>query len=196
MSALTVDPASASGHDWDDLVRIWEGTDAPEGCKVEIIEGIITVSPPPSPLHNDIADEVQRALYEVIPRDWGAYQTQAVTLPTRAGMFIPDLLVAPKGAVREARLAIQASDAELVVEITSQSNANHDRIVKLQAYATAAVPLYLLIDRWHSGRPTATLYGEPKNGLYRVLDAVEFGRELHLPAPFDLTIDTGTFPTG
>ncbi|MYV64382.1 Uma2 family endonuclease [Streptomyces sp. SID2131] len=196
MSALTVDPASANGRDWDDLVRIWEGTDAPEGCKVEIVEGIITVSPPPSPLHNDIADEVQRALYGVIPRDRGVYQTQAVTLPTRAGMFIPDLLVAPKGAVREAPLAIQASDAELVVEITSRNNANHDRIVKLQAYATAAVPLYLLVDRWHSGRPTATLYGEPKKGLYRVLDAVEFGRELHLPAPFDLTLDTGTFPTG
>lgn len=140
MSALTVDSAAADGRDWDDLVRIWEETDAPECCKVEIIEGIITVSPPPSPLRNDIADEVQRALYGVIPRDWGVHQTQAVTLPTRAGMFIPDLLVAPKGAVREAPLAIPASDAELVVEITSRNNANHDRIVKLQAYATAAVP--------------------------------------------------------
>ncbi|MER5964083.1 Uma2 family endonuclease [Streptomyces sp. NPDC002057] len=196
MSALTVDPTSGHGPDWDDLVRIWEGTDPPEGCKVEIIEGIITVSPPPSPLHNDIADEVQRALYGVIPRDWGAYRTQAVTVPTRAGMFVPDLLVAPKKAVREARLALQASEAELVVEITSRGNANHDRIVKLQGYATAAVPLYLLVDRWHSGRPTATLYGEPKNGLYRVLDVVEFGEEIHLPAPFDLTIDTGTFPLG
>lgn len=36
MGALTVDHMAASGHEWDDLVRIWQETDAPEGCKVEI----------------------------------------------------------------------------------------------------------------------------------------------------------------
>ncbi|MFJ7127842.1 Uma2 family endonuclease [Streptomyces sp. NPDC098101] len=111
-------------------------------------------------------------------------------------MYVPDLLVAPKTALHGPGFSFPASEAELVVEITSQSNANHDRVAKLHGYATAAVPLYLLIDRRHSDRPTATLYGEPENGLYRVLDAVEFGRELHLPAPFDLTLDTGTFPLG
>lgn len=55
MSALTVDHSTADGHEWDDLVRIWQETDAPEGCKVEIIEGIVTVAPPPSNAHNDIA---------------------------------------------------------------------------------------------------------------------------------------------
>lgn len=48
MSPRTVDPAPGQGQEWDDLVRIWEETDAPEGCKVEII----TVSPPPSKDHN------------------------------------------------------------------------------------------------------------------------------------------------
>ncbi|MCX2185627.1 Uma2 family endonuclease [Streptomyces sp. SKN60] len=194
MSALPVDPAP--GPHWDELVRFWEESDWPEGSKVEIIDGIIVVTPPPSGNHNDIADEVQRALYPVIRRDWGVYQTQPLVIPTRVGMFIPDVLVAPKKSVREAEHGLLAADAELVVEITSRSNANHDRVVKLQGYATAGVPLYLLIDRWHSGRPTATLYGEPKNGLYRVLDVVEFGEEIHLPAPFDLTIDTSVFPFG
>ncbi|WP_432114159.1 Uma2 family endonuclease [Streptomyces sp. S1] len=184
------------GDDWPGLVRLWEVVDAPRNCKVEIVAGHVTVAPPVDTRHHLIAHEVQRSLYEVMPEDRGVYQTQAVAVPSLLGMYVPDLLVAPEAALRGPGFFFPASDAELVVEITSQSNANHDRIVKLQAYATAAVPLYLLIDRWHSGRPTATLYGEPKNGLYRVLDAVEFGRELHLPAPFDLTIDTGTFPTG
>lgn len=48
MSALAVDHTTANGHEWDDLVRIWQETDAPEGCEVEIIEGIVTVAPPPS----------------------------------------------------------------------------------------------------------------------------------------------------
>jgi hypothetical protein len=75
MGALTVDHMTASGHEWDGLVRIWKETDAPEGCKVEIVEGIVTVAPPPSNDHNDIADLVQRSLYAVIPGHWGIYQT-------------------------------------------------------------------------------------------------------------------------
>ncbi|MFF8941067.1 hypothetical protein ACF1A5_02090 [Streptomyces sp. NPDC014864] len=51
MRALTVshDP----GQSWDDLVRFWEEMAWPEVSKVEIIEAIITGSPPPSEEHND-----------------------------------------------------------------------------------------------------------------------------------------------
>lgn len=111
-------------------------------------------------------------------------------------MFIPDLVVAPEAVLNEPGHYIPATAAELVVEITAKSNANHDRVEKLHGYATAGVPLYLLLDSWHTGRPTATLYGEPKNGMYRVLDTVKYGEELRLPAPFDLTIDTSEFPAG
>lgn len=194
MSALTVDHSS-HGYGWDDLVRIWEETDAPEGCRVEIIEGIITVSPPPSNNHNDIADEVHRALYPVIPRDWGVYQTLGAAVPSRSGLYIPDLAVVPKAILRsEGGNFVAAAGAELIVEITSESNASSDRIKKAAGYAQAGVPLYLLIDGFAPGGPTVTLYGEPKGEVYRVLSAVKFGMEIHLPDPFDLVIDTGLFP--
>ncbi|MFJ2472783.1 Uma2 family endonuclease [Streptomyces sp. NPDC087659] len=196
MSALSVDPPAPHGREWDGLVRLWEETDAPEGCKVEIIEGIVTVSPTPANSHNSVAQRVQRQLYAVIPEDWGVYQTLAVAVPSRLGMFIPDLIVAPEAALDEPGHYIPAAAALLVVEITSKSNANHDRIEKLHGCATAGVPLYLLLDSWHSGRPTATLYGQPKNAMYRVLDTVKYGEGLRIPAPFDLTIDTGAFPVG
>ncbi|MFJ2027013.1 hypothetical protein ACIODW_24835 [Streptomyces sp. NPDC087897] len=99
MSALTVDTVPGPGTDWDDLVRIWEETDAPEGCKVEIIEEIVTVSPPPSKDPNTTAALLQRRLY-----------------------------------------------------------------------------------------------GEPDGGTYRVLETVEYGRELTLPEPFGLVLDTGVLP--
>lgn len=195
MSALAVEPEAANGQGWDDLVRIWEGTDAPEGCKVEIIEGIVTVSPPPSNDHNDVADTVQRQLYTVIPEDWGIYQTLGAAVPSRDSLYIPDLAVVPKAVLRsEGGNFIPAMAAELVVEITSKSNASHDRISKPAGYATAGVPLYLLIDRWAPGGPTVTLYGEPKGDVYRVLHAVKFGEQITLPDPFDLTIDTAAFP--
>ncbi|MEV6326603.1 Uma2 family endonuclease [Streptomyces sp. NPDC051909] len=197
MSALAVEPAPETGGGWDELVRIWEETDAPEGCRVEIIEGIVTVAPPPANQHNSVAAKIHRRLVRGIPEDWNVYQTLGLAMPERSGLYIPDLVVAAEAVVDEdPGHFVPAAVAELVVEITSKWNANHDRVVKLQGYATAGVPLYLLIDRWHSGRPTATLYGEPKNGLYRVLDVVEFGGEIHLSEPFGLTIDTSVFPLG
>ncbi|MEU0964743.1 Uma2 family endonuclease [Streptomyces sp. NPDC005917] len=192
MSALTV--SQDPDQNWDDLVRYWEEMEWPEGSKVEIIEGIITVSPAPAYRHNVIAEGIQRRLYTVIPEDWGVFQTLAIAVPSRLGMLIPDLVVAPRQERPEVDSHIPAALAELVVEVTSKSNARHDRVSKPAAYATAGIPLYLLVDRWAPGGPTATLYGEPKGDVYRVLSAVKFGDRVRLPEPFDLTIDTAEFP--
>ncbi|MEW2496623.1 Uma2 family endonuclease [Streptomyces nodosus] len=192
MSALTVshDPEQS----WDDLVRFWEEMDWPEGSKVEIIEGIITVSPAPAFRHNVIAARIQRRLYSVIPEDWEIFQTMAIAVPSRMGMFIPDLLVAPVPECTESDTHIPAALAELVVEVTSKSNAHHDRVSKTAAYAAAGIPLYLLVDCWAPDGPTVTLYGEPKGHVYRPLSTAKFGEAIKLPAPFGLVIDTAEFP--
>ncbi|WP_251094654.1 Uma2 family endonuclease [Streptomyces sp. Caat 7-52] len=192
MSALTV--SQDPDQNWDDLVRYWEGMEWPEGSKVEIIEGIITVSPAPASRHNVIAERIQRRLYSVMPEELGIFQTLAIAVPSRLGMLIPDLLVAPVRECAEADSHIPAALAELVVEVTSKSNAGHDRVSKPAAYAGAGIPLYLLVDRWAPGGPTATLYGEPKGDVYRVLRAVKFGDPIELPEPFGITLDTGEFP--
>jgi Uma2 family endonuclease len=194
MSALTVDHGPAGGQEWDDLVRMWEQTDGPEGCKVEIIEGIVTVSPPPANSHNSIADLVQRRLYTVIPEEWGIYQTLGVAIPSRSGLFIPDMVVVPRAVLNESGSYVPAAAAELAVEITSPSNAGHDRLSKTAAYAQAGVPLYLLVDCHAPGGPTVTLYGEPTGDIYRVHTAVKAGEDVRLPAPFELTLETGDFP--
>jgi Uma2 family endonuclease len=89
---------------------------------------------------------------------------------------------------------IPAAAAGLVVEIPSPPNAGHDRINKPAGYAQAGVPLYLLVDGHAPGGPTVTLYGEPAGDVYRMLRAVETGEDIHLPAPFELTLDTADFP--
>ncbi|MFF6639385.1 Uma2 family endonuclease [Streptomyces althioticus] len=192
MSALTVsqDPEQS----WDDLVRFWEEMEWPEGSKVEIIEGIVTVSPAPAYRHNVIAARIQRRLYSAIPEDWEIFQTLAIAVPSRLGMLIPDLMVAPVHEHTESETHIPAGLAELVVEVTSKSNARHDRVSKPAAYAAAGIPLYLLVDAWAPGGPTVTLYGEPKDDVYRPLKSAKFGEPIQLPAPFDLVIDTAEFP--
>ncbi|WP_308117327.1 Uma2 family endonuclease [Streptomyces fuscigenes] len=164
MSARAAEPATPEGDGWDgwdDLVRGYEATHAPQGWTVEIIEGVITAAPPPSDEHNLIAGIVQRRLYSVIPDHWDVYQTLGLTVPRKKGLFIPDLVVAPRAELTVPGNSVAADRAELVVEITSESNANHDRIAKAGGYAGGGVPLYLLLDSWHSARPTFTLYGEP-----------------------------------
>ncbi|MGW5045981.1 Uma2 family endonuclease [Streptomyces griseoluteus] len=191
MSALTV--SQDPDRTWDDLVRFWDESDWPEGSRVEIIEGIVTVSPTPEYRHHVMAGRIQRRLYSVIPEDWEIFQTLSIAVPSRLGMFIPDLDVAPLQP-SETESHFPAALAELVVEVTSPSNARHDRISKAAAYATAGIPLYLLVDPWAPGGPTVTLYGEPKDEVYRVLSAVKFGDTVHLPKPFDVAIDTSEFP--
>ncbi|KOU14594.1 Uma2 family endonuclease [Streptomyces sp. NPDC085639] len=194
MSALTVQQEPRGGESWEGLVRLWEETDWPEGCKVEIIEGIVTVAPPPVNHHNYIAVKVQRALLTVLPEACEVYQTLNVAVPSRSGLYIPDLVVAPDEVVLEDANYISAAAAELVVEVTSKSNAINDRVAKLNGYAAAGIPLYLLIDPHATGSPTVHLYGEPNDGTYRVLHAGKFGEPVHLPEPFDLVLDTSTFP--
>jgi Uma2 family endonuclease len=193
MSALAM--GRQSEQSWDDLVRFWEEMDHPEGSKVEIIEGIVTVSPSPANNHNFIAGKIQRRLYGSIPEDWDLYQTQALAVPSRMGLYIPDLAVLPDAAVQGQGNVVAAAEAELVVEITSQRNARHDRISKAAGYAAAGIPLYLLVDRWAPDGSTITLYGEPEDDVYRTLYAGKFGEPVPLPDPFGLTLDTADFPT-
>ncbi|MFI6104605.1 Uma2 family endonuclease [Streptomyces sp. NPDC051310] len=105
--------------------------------------------------------------------------------PSRGGLFVPDLVVIAEGAVAELEGSESAPlmAAELIVEITSLSNASHDRLNKAAAYAEAEVPLHLLIDRFAPAGPAVTLYGEPEGDVYRALSSVKFGEDIHLPAP-------------
>lgn len=149
MSALTV--SQDPDRTWDDLVRFRDGSDWPEGIRVEIIEGIVTVSPTPAYRHNVMAARIQRRLYSVIPEGWEIFQTRSIAVPSRLGMFIPDLVAPLQPSGTESQ--IPAALAELVVEVTSPSNARHDRISKAAAYATAGIPLCLLVDPRAPGAP-------------------------------------------
>ncbi|MEW2075994.1 Uma2 family endonuclease [Streptomyces sp. NPDC013433] len=182
-------------NEWDELRWIRERTDAPKGCRVEIVEGLVTVTPLARARHHIIAAQVHRRLHEAIPEDWGAHQWWDIAVPERLGLYVPDLVVVREntGDIGDGGLC-PAAAAELVVEITSKATASRDRTVKPEGCATGGVPLYLLIDGLAPGGPAFTLHGAPENGVYRVLDAGPFGEPIKLPAPFDLVIDTASSP--
>jgi Uma2 family endonuclease len=192
MDALDRDYVMADSE-WDELVRVWRRTDVPKGCQVEILAGLITVTPYSAGTHHGIVERMQRRLYDVIPEGWGIYQRLPMAVPSQLGLYMPDLAVVPREALRAGDGLVSAGSAELVVEITSETTAHHDRTTKAVGCAHAGVPLYLLVDHLAPGGPAITLYGQPRDGAYRVLRADRSGDLVTLPEPFALTLDVGEF---
>jgi Uma2 family endonuclease len=135
-----------------------------------------------------------RALARTIPDDWEIFQTQAVEIGSTGDIYIPDLVVYRPQNLPSEGITASPEQALLVVEITSPSNADHDRTRKLWGYAHAPVPLYLLIDPHAKDGPHVTLYSTPESGAYQDMKRVPYGGAITLPEPFDLKIDTGQFP--
>ena len=155
--------------------------------------------PPSHAHHHGIAAKVQRRLYANLPDELGVYQTLGVHVAPLDKLCVPDLVVMPSELIDAAdpdvSAPMDASEALLVVEITSKGNAREDRTKKYRAYARAGVSMYLLIDRFDTRGAMATLFTEPsEHGTYKHSDAVPFGKPLALPAPFDVTLATDGFP--
>ncbi|WP_097966957.1 Uma2 family endonuclease [Streptomyces sp. or20] len=200
MTAAFVENGQASdGRAWDYLLQTWRELDVPEGWRAEIDEGQIVLVPPPHAHHNGIAEAVQSRLYRGLPEGLGIYQTLGVHVAPLGKLYVPDLVVMPTELIAAADPEVSdpmdASEALLVVEITSRGNGREDRTKEYRAYARAGVPMYLLIDRFDTRGPMATLFTEPnEDGTFKHTDAVPFGKPLALPSPFDVQLMTGEFP--
>lgn len=93
VGALTVshDPEQS----WDDSVRFWEEMEWPEGSKVEILRGDhhrVTCSRVP-PRRDRGTHPASPPLRD--PRGLRSVPAPAIAVPSRLGMLIPDLVVAP-----------------------------------------------------------------------------------------------------
>ncbi|MER5360382.1 Uma2 family endonuclease [Streptomyces sp. NPDC002785] len=200
MTAAMVENDQASeGRPWDYLLQTWRELDVPEGWRAEIDEGQIVLVPPPHAHHNGIAAKVQRRLYGNLPEELEIYQTLGVHVAALDKLYVPDLVVMPAELIDTADPdssdPMDASEALLIVEITSRANAREDRTKKYRAYARAGVPMYLLIDRFDTRGAMATLFTEPnEDGTYKHSDPVPFGKPLTLPEPFGTTLLTEEFP--
>lgn len=156
-AAMVEHQQDPEGRQWDYLLRTWQELDVPEGWRAEIDEGQIVLVPPPHAHHNGIAAKVQRCLYGNLPDELEIYQTLGVHVAPSDKLYVPDLVVMPSELIDAAdpdvSAPMDASEALLVVEITSKGNAREDRTKKYRAYARAGVPMYLLIDRFDTRGP-------------------------------------------
>jgi Uma2 family endonuclease len=159
------------------------------GDRAQIIEGVIDQMSP-SWDHENAADLIREQIGPVLRKLDCRAGSGNLDLPGSNNWYVPDLAVVPGELVKGAK-ALLPDQTLLIVEVTSESNGETDRIVKRRRYAEYGAPLYLLVDRQER---TCTLHAAPsKLGYTKVEGPHPFGTPIGLPEPFDLELDTSEF---
>ncbi|MFC9847294.1 Uma2 family endonuclease [Streptomyces sp. NPDC060223] len=152
------------------------------GHRVEILQGRLTVTPPSDGSHALSLTKACRALERAGIDGSGAEWAQGIGLwlPTLPEDFaIPDLSIVDED-FRDAHVTknyYAPNVFRLVVEVTS-SNWSDDLYVKVECYAQAGMPAYLIADRKHD---EVLLYTDPVDGKYA--DPQRFKRGQSVPLP-------------
>ncbi|MFE3557258.1 Uma2 family endonuclease [Streptomyces sp. NPDC059193] len=147
------------------------------GYRVEIIGGILTVTPPPDLPHARVLTDLMLPFLSAGLHGPESQVVQGVGLWLPDGpedYAIPDLSVV-NADIDEHLIEFNCYDPaafRLVLEVTS-SNYNNDLRAKAAAYAQARVPVYVIVNRKHQRLHVLT---DPAGGTYdshRVLAAGE-----------------------
>jgi Uma2 family endonuclease len=157
---------------------------------IEVVDGMVVVSPSASKRHNRLARIMANALDATAGPDWNAdtdfdVRLQDVPLTNRR----PDVVV-----YRADTLDItptRPAHVLLVVEVVSPGSETTDRIVKADQYAKAGIPFYWRVEQSVTGLPLVYTYLlDPASRVYR--DGDVFTGVVKTTAPFPVEIDLST----
>ena len=130
------------------LEEFWELPEPPDHSKLELIAGVLYMTPPPGYLHENAVSELIRLLAEFLTKSGNKGKLHV----PRAGIWRtphtwlePDLFYV--SAETQARLEPNyRTTADLVIEVISPGSAIYDRNTKADTYAALAVKELWLID--------------------------------------------------
>ncbi|MFF8608987.1 Uma2 family endonuclease [Streptomyces sp. NPDC015346] len=162
-----------------------------DGYKIEILEGSIVMSPV-RPFHGDTIFELRVMLRDQIGPDWALVEDVKNDMDETISEPAPDLAVIP--AVERAKNLSKYPHelTELAIEVVSPGSIRNDYVTKVEVYAKAAIPVYLIFDPY---KATATFLWEPSAGAYAQKRTVPYGEVATLATPLgELVIDTGRLP--
>ncbi|MBF6051004.1 hypothetical protein AF335_13680 [Streptomyces eurocidicus] len=193
---MTCEPKTSSSPSQDEtLLEYFLALEPPEGCRAELIEGEIFVSPAPDGEHEDYLSTVFRQVLRHSKTDMDGSGNKGLKLP-QGGLCpksysVPDATFAPRELrlFRGAPSWMPCEGVALVAEVTS-GKANRDRVAKRHCYARAGIPLYLLVDREEEA---VTLFSEPSGQDYTEIHTTPYGKALPLPEPFAFDLETADF---
>src|SRR5215208_6489670 len=123
------------------LEEFWQLPEPPDRSKLELIAGVLYMSPPPEYTHDDVVKRLNRLLtaHLLATGDKGGLYVPRAAIWTSARTYLePDLFYV--SAELAARLDPQRREtADLVVEVISPGSAVYDRNTKADTYAALGV---------------------------------------------------------
>ena len=130
------------------LEEFWQLPDPPDRSKLELIAGVLYMTPPPEYTHDDVVSKLLRRLtaHLIETGDKGTLFVPRAAIWTSARTYLePDLFYV--SAELEARFDPKHREtADLVVEVISPGSAVYDRNTKAETYAALGVRELWLID--------------------------------------------------
>lgn len=173
----------------DEMFELIEAMNVPEDYRAEIIEGEIVLNPQRA-THATIirllADDLAKARGRMAPILWDV----RIDFPGTLNGFAPDLALAAPEAKALPNGSYRYQDIELVAEVVSQSSRRDDYGAKLEVYASAGAPVYLLAD---PKLGFTHVNFQPKKGAYSDVLTYAFGQVFTLPGS-GIRIDTTDWP--
>ncbi|MEY9947262.1 Uma2 family endonuclease [Kitasatospora sp. GAS1066B] len=160
---------------------------------IEIVDGMVVVSPSGSKRHNRLARLARlarllaNALDAASGPDWNAdtdfdVRLRDVPLTNRR----PDVVVYRADTIDST--PTRPEHVLLVVEVVSPGSETTDRIVKVEQYARAGIPFYWRIEQAANGIPLVyTCVLDPASASYR--DGEVFTGVVRAAAPFQVDVD-------
>ncbi|MDY0815357.1 Uma2 family endonuclease [Kitasatospora purpeofusca] len=150
------------------------------GHRVEIIGSQIVVTPPPNASHGRSLSRLMRVLFTAGLADDDVLQGVGIWLPDGPSDYaVPDLAVVDAD-IDDHLIEYNCYDPavfRLVLEVTS-SNLSDDLKRKPAVYASAGIPVYVIVDRANARVMVLT---DPQDGEYRVHAVHHPGQSFALP---------------
>ena len=130
------------------LEEFWQLPDPPDRSKLELIAGVLYMSPPPGYTHDDVAKRLNRLLarhLDLMGDKGSLYIPRAAIWTSERTYLEPDLFYV--SAELAARLGPKRrTTADLVVEVISPGSAIYDRNTKAETYGALGVGELWLVD--------------------------------------------------
>jgi len=130
------------------LEEFWELPEPPDHSKLELIAGVLYMTPPPGYKHNNAVSRLIRLFtaYLISTGDKGRLQVPRAAIWTSPNTYLePDLFY--MSAETESKLDPKyPTTTDLVVEVISPGSAIYDRNTKADTYAALGVKELWLVD--------------------------------------------------
>lgn len=147
------------------LEEFWKLPEPPDHSKLELIAGVLYMTPPPGQLHNNSASRLNRFLNEYLIKTANKgtlYIPRAGIIKGPNSWLEPDLfyVAAETAAYSDPMYPQYLSTADLVIEVISPSSAIYDRNTKADTYAALGVKELWLVDEASGIIEVRTLAGD------------------------------------